>query len=282
MLVIDRGLLQHRVCPAEAADLNDVGRVCRFASFVIAQNDNSSISSHSLAGELDSPDTFRSHAVILDTLQPSATRVSRPPPCRIGASRTSHTAMTIWTTTMRKRMVTAEMEKVSLASSLNAAVRVLTQTVQSSAMKIKVYPPHSLTQRQAYIGFLSPIAEQMRQGTVKVREALGSNYQASDKEIQEALWHYYYDVSKSVAYIKSTYCSLFRLAGHSCQTFTDSKKPKEPKKPKTESRFDKAASSASQASKSLSFFSHPCAQRQWPHHRGHERTACETATFMYV
>lgn len=44
----------------------------------------------------------------------------------------------------------------------------------------------------------------MRQGTVKVREALGSNYSVSDKEIQDALWHYYYDVSKSVVYLKST------------------------------------------------------------------------------
>jgi elongation factor 1 alpha-like protein len=45
--------------------------------------------------------------------------------------------------------------------------------------------------------------EQMRQGTIKVRSALGSELPATDAEIQEALWNYYYDVAKSVAYIKS-------------------------------------------------------------------------------
>ncbi|KAF2098277.1 hypothetical protein NA57DRAFT_66631 [Rhizodiscina lignyota] len=70
--------------------------------------------------------------------------------------------------------------------------------------------------------------EQMRQGTIKVREALGSDYQASDKVIQDALWNYYYDVGKSVSYIKNAV------------------KPATPKKAKAkvETRFDKAASSA--------------------------------------
>lgn len=45
--------------------------------------------------------------------------------------------------------------------------------------------------------------EQMRLGTIKVREGLGSAYKLSDSEIQEALWNYYYDVTKSVAYLKS-------------------------------------------------------------------------------
>ena len=44
--------------------------------------------------------------------------------------------------------------------------------------------------------------EQLRLGTLKVREAL-AGLSASDSEIQEALWHYYYDVGKSVAYLKS-------------------------------------------------------------------------------
>lgn len=43
----------------------------------------------------------------------------------------------------------------------------------------------------------------MRLGTQRVREALGPDYKVSDKVIQEALWHYYYDVGKSVSYIKS-------------------------------------------------------------------------------
>lgn len=46
----------------------------------------------------------------------------------------------------------------------------------------------------------------MRLGTVKVRSALppGSG-NITDRQIQEALWHYYYDVDKSVAYLVSTY-----------------------------------------------------------------------------
>lgn len=47
--------------------------------------------------------------------------------------------------------------------------------------------------------------EQLRQGTIKVRQALGPGFPASDKEIQDALWHYYYDVSKSVSYLKSMF-----------------------------------------------------------------------------
>lgn len=49
----------------------------------------------------------------------------------------------------------------------------------------------------------------MRQGTLRVREALGSGFPATETEIQEALWHYYYDVSKSVTYLKSE-CSRQR------------------------------------------------------------------------
>ncbi|KAL2404080.1 HBS1-like protein [Exophiala dermatitidis] len=44
--------------------------------------------------------------------------------------------------------------------------------------------------------------EQMRQGTIKVREALGS-FPATDEEIQDSLWHYYYDVAKTVSYLKN-------------------------------------------------------------------------------
>jgi elongation factor 1 alpha-like protein len=52
--------------------------------------------------------------------------------------------------------------------------------------------------------------EQMHQGTIKVRASLGPSFNATDTEIQEALWHYYYDVPKSVSYLKSrwTGCSL--------------------------------------------------------------------------
>ena len=46
--------------------------------------------------------------------------------------------------------------------------------------------------------------EQMRIGTENVRAALGDAADfVTDDAIQEALWHYYYDVAKSVTYLKS-------------------------------------------------------------------------------
>ena len=78
--------------------------------------------------------------------------------------------------------------------------------------------------------------EQMRVGTIRVREAMGdmSDF-TSDEQIQEALWHYYYDVGKSVSYLKN------KLG------FADPNKeaPKQ-EKPKPASRFDQAASVADQ------------------------------------
>ncbi|KAF1813447.1 hypothetical protein P152DRAFT_434558 [Eremomyces bilateralis CBS 781.70] len=67
--------------------------------------------------------------------------------------------------------------------------------------------------------------EQMRIGVQRVREGLGPDHKISDKDIQEALWHYYYDVTKSVSYLKNA------------------QKPAQatPKQTKPESRFDQAA-----------------------------------------
>ncbi|GME48209.1 elongation factor tu gtp binding domain-containing protein [Neofusicoccum parvum] len=46
--------------------------------------------------------------------------------------------------------------------------------------------------------------EQLRQGTIKVREALGADYSnVTNKQIEEALWNYYYDAGKSVSYLKT-------------------------------------------------------------------------------
>ncbi|EUC41135.1 hypothetical protein COCMIDRAFT_106997 [Bipolaris oryzae ATCC 44560] len=78
--------------------------------------------------------------------------------------------------------------------------------------------------------------EQMRAGTIRVREAMGdmSDF-TSDEQIQEALWHYYYDVGKSVSYLKN------KLG------IVEPKKeaPKQ-EKAKPASRFDQAASVAHQ------------------------------------
>lgn len=46
--------------------------------------------------------------------------------------------------------------------------------------------------------------EKLRIGTIQVHTALGPGFSAiTDQEIQDTLWHYYYDVAKSVAYLKS-------------------------------------------------------------------------------
>ncbi|KAF4541878.1 Elongation factor TU GTP binding domain-containing protein [Lasiodiplodia theobromae] len=74
--------------------------------------------------------------------------------------------------------------------------------------------------------------EQMRQGTIKVREALGAEYSnISNKQIEEALWNYYYDIGKSVTYLKNAH------------------KPAQPKKAKQPSRFDQAAAAGAAAAK---------------------------------
>ena len=43
--------------------------------------------------------------------------------------------------------------------------------------------------------------QQMREGTIKVREALGPDVPVTDNQIQESLWHYYYDIEKTVTYL---------------------------------------------------------------------------------
>ncbi|KAF2139389.1 uncharacterized protein K452DRAFT_320517 [Aplosporella prunicola CBS 121167] len=73
--------------------------------------------------------------------------------------------------------------------------------------------------------------EQMRAGKAKVREALGADYttSVSDKAIEESLWHYYYDIAKTVTYLKNQH------------------KPAQPKMAKQPSRFDQAAGAAAKA-----------------------------------
>jgi len=44
---------------------------------------------------------------------------------------------------------------------------------------------------------------QMEKGTRKVREVLGPDVSISDKDIHASLWHYYYDIDKTVDYILS-------------------------------------------------------------------------------
>ncbi|KAL1306146.1 hypothetical protein AAFC00_004258 [Neodothiora populina] len=80
--------------------------------------------------------------------------------------------------------------------------------------------------------------EQMRSGTISVRQALGEQYEGFiiDAQIHEALWHYYYDVGKSVTYLKNQ------------ATTPQQAQPTKQQKPKQISKFDQAAAaSAAQA-----------------------------------
>lgn len=91
--------------------------------------------------------------------------------------------------------------------------------------------------------------EQMRIGTQNVRAALGdvSDF-VTDEAIQEALWHYYYDVAKSVTYLKSMLNLHPSTTPSSCpldQNAPQQAQPKE-KKQKPVSKFDQAATSAAQ------------------------------------
>jgi elongation factor 1 alpha-like protein len=45
--------------------------------------------------------------------------------------------------------------------------------------------------------------EQLSAGTVAVRAELGAGFPVTDQQIQDSLWHYFYDIAKTVAYLKS-------------------------------------------------------------------------------
>lgn len=45
--------------------------------------------------------------------------------------------------------------------------------------------------------------EQLRMGTAKVKSLLDPSIDVPDAQIQESLWHYYFDVEKTVVYLKS-------------------------------------------------------------------------------
>lgn len=47
--------------------------------------------------------------------------------------------------------------------------------------------------------------EHLRRGTVEVRSTLGSDFLATDKEIEDSLYYYYYDVHKTVNYLLSRF-----------------------------------------------------------------------------
>jgi elongation factor 1 alpha-like protein len=54
--------------------------------------------------------------------------------------------------------------------------------------------------------------EHMRVATIAVKAALGSTIIVTDKEIQDALWHYFYDIDQSVTYLQSESRDLSNLS----------------------------------------------------------------------
>ncbi len=67
--------------------------------------------------------------------------------------------------------------------------------------------------------------EQLRLGTIEVRRSLGPAYQVSDTEIQDKLWDTYYDIEKTVAYVKSK-CEAGECDGHPADCNADKHRPR--------------------------------------------------------
>lgn len=58
--------------------------------------------------------------------------------------------------------------------------------------------------------FLGLAKEQLHDGKTEVRSILGGEaIIVTDAEIEESLWHYYYDVDKTVNYLRSTWSLFF-------------------------------------------------------------------------
>lgn len=85
----------------------------------------------------------------------------------------------------------------------HAFLQSLAKNLQNSAPRIKV-----VNYLQLNTKLLTKKSEQLQHGAVEVRGVLGPEVGVSDQEIEEALWHYYYDVEKSVNYLLSMYVNL--------------------------------------------------------------------------
>lgn len=53
----------------------------------------------------------------------------------------------------------------------------------------------------------------MRAGVLAVRDALGTVVAIADEKIEESLWYYYFDVNKTIAYLKSELTSISHTLG---------------------------------------------------------------------
>ena len=79
---------------------------------------------------------------------------------------------------------------------------------KKSVLRTKVSNFSRLSHRRAFrcqpVDHYAAILEHLRQGTAKVRDVLGPQVSITDKEIEDSLWHNYYDVDKTVDYLIST------------------------------------------------------------------------------
>jgi elongation factor 1 alpha-like protein len=87
----------------------------------------------------------------------------------------------------------------------------------------------------------------LKTGTTEVRSILDPSLDVTDAQIRESLWHYYYDIGKTVTYLKSKICIAFGDDGCTDHVDKHALKPEtHTAKPKAPSRFDEAAGVAGQ------------------------------------
>ena len=64
---------------------------------------------------------------------------------------------------------------------------------------------------------------QMREGLIRAREVLENDF--TDREIQESLWHTYYDVEKTVDYLLSRWQTAFAFRASSLSARSENQNP---------------------------------------------------------
>lgn len=102
------------------------------------------------------------------------------------------TSMEITTTAIKSKMVCA-----CLSHRHHSADPLIDISAEDkSASLLELWGPRNQTALIELLG-------QLREGTAKVRATLGTGVPVTDREIEESLWHYYYDVEKTVNYLLS-------------------------------------------------------------------------------
>ena len=90
-------------------------------------------------------------------------------------------------------------------------------------------------------------SEQLQDSTAKVRSILDDGVPVTDQEIQDSLWHYYYDVEKTVMYLLSTIATQIHVSPDLLTRVVDQKTASAPKKAKNVTEGSKKAKGGSNA-----------------------------------